>query len=133
MKSCIRTAFQTRHVDQVWEDVRKPVGEVHVPGVMGPNGTTAGAELDEDTPGFGKHYCISCARYFQNEVSLTNHQATKPHKRKLKMLLASAKPHNARDSEKAGGLGAPDNGPKLGRGSVRGRGASASAPTAMAE
>ncbi len=34
-------AAQTRHIDQVWEDVRKPAAEVHVPGSTGPMGTTA--------------------------------------------------------------------------------------------
>jgi hypothetical protein len=40
-KQLRRAAFQTRHVDQVWEDVRKPAEEVHKPGKQGPLGTTA--------------------------------------------------------------------------------------------
>lgn len=71
------------------------------------------AELDEDVPGYGKHYCIACARYFQNAISLSDHEATKPHKRRVKMLMTTAKPHNQRDAEAAAGIGAPDNGPKL--------------------
>jgi len=117
-----RRKFNARHIDQVWEDVRKPPREVHVPGVKGPQGTTAGAELDEDTPGFGKHYCIACARYFQNAEALATHDATKPHKRQVKMLMTTARPHNQRDAEAAAGMGAPDNGPKL---------RSASIPVAM--
>jgi len=80
------------------------------------------AELDEDTPGFGKHYCIACARYFQNAEALATHDATKPHKRQVKMLMTTARPHNQRDAEAAAGMGAPDNGPKL---------RSASIPVAM--
>lgn len=39
-------------------------------------------ELDEDTPGYGKFYCVACSRYFQNAAAQTDHDATKPHKRK---------------------------------------------------
>jgi hypothetical protein len=109
------------------------------------------AELDEDTPGYGKHYCIPCrcvgegvcscshggrcardrrpagyltsalappaaarcSRYFQSEEALLDHSKTKLHKRKVKTLLTSARPHNKVDAEVAAGMGRPDNGPKL--------------------
>lgn len=38
-KQCLRGKFQERHVDQVWEDVRKPPSQVH-DGKAGPLGTT---------------------------------------------------------------------------------------------
>eukprot|EP00798_Chlamydomonas_sp_ICE-L_P026781 gene26781-4365_t len=112
-KQLLRTKFLNRHVDQVWEDIRRPSSEVHQPGKVGPVGTTAKVELDEDTPGFGKFYCLACSRYFINAQAHADHDATKPHKRKLKMLLTTARPHNQKDADKAGGLGAADNGPKL--------------------
>lgn len=111
-KQILRADFLARHVDQVWEDVRKPAHEVH-DGKSGPRGTTAKAELDEDVPGFGRHYCLSCSRYFQTVTALADHQKTRPHKRKLKMLLTSARPHAQRDADAAAGMGAPDNGPRL--------------------
>ena len=40
-KQLIRKNFELRHIDQVWEDVRKPAAEVHQPGKAGPMGTTA--------------------------------------------------------------------------------------------
>lgn len=40
-KRFLRKKFQARHIDQVWEDVRKPAAEVHKPGKTGPMGTTA--------------------------------------------------------------------------------------------
>lgn len=46
-----------------------------------PNRLYCSAELDEDVPGYGKHYCIPCARYFQNAASLVDHEKTKGHKR----------------------------------------------------
>lgn len=41
-KRVTRKKFLERHLDQVWEDVRKAPQEVHVPGKSGPLGTTAG-------------------------------------------------------------------------------------------
>jgi hypothetical protein len=40
-KRVTRSKWLARHVDQVWEDIRKPAAEVHQPGVKGPMGTTA--------------------------------------------------------------------------------------------
>ncbi|GFH25673.1 zinc finger protein [Haematococcus lacustris] len=92
-KRLTRRKFQARHIDQVWEDVRKPVADVHQPGKTGPQGTTAHALLDEDVPGHGRHYCVPCAR--------------------VKMLMTSARPHRQADADTAGNMGAPDNGPRL--------------------
>ncbi|CAL5223365.1 g5869 [Coccomyxa viridis] len=111
-----RKVFQSRHIDQVWEDVRKDqealitVSDTNKD-KLGPIGTTDKAVLDEDTPGGGAHYCISCSRYFVTGDALEKHAKTKPHKRRLKELQG-AKPHNKRDAEWAAGMGKPDNGAK---------------------
>jgi bud site selection protein 20 len=108
-KALARGKFETRHFDQVWEDVRKVASQVHEPGKTGPMGTTAKwviqgvlylsllrpsvilsgfapfgcrAELDEDVPGYGKHYCIPCGRYYQDAASLVDHEKGKPHKKR---------------------------------------------------
>lgn len=112
-KQHLRTKFLNRHLDQVWEDIRKPPTMVHVPGITGPMGTTANAKLDEDVTGYGKFYCVACSRYFLNASVLADHDATRPHKRKVKMLLSTKKPHNQSDADTAGNMGKPDNGPKL--------------------
>lgn len=39
------------------------------------------AELDEDLPAHGQHYCIACARYFISPLALEDHEKTKPHRR----------------------------------------------------
>mmetsp|Transcript_29934 Transcript_29934/g.54777 ORF Transcript_29934/g.54777 Transcript_29934/m.54777 type:complete len:150 (-) Transcript_29934:143-592(-) len=111
-KQLRRGVFQERHIDQLWEDIRKDPKLVHNE-KTGPQGTTAKVELDEDTPGYGKHYCIPCGKYFQSGSALIDHEKEKPHKRRIKMLKNTAKPHNQADADKAGGVGAPDNGPKL--------------------
>lgn len=43
---------------------------------------------------------------------LAEHQRTKPHKRRVKELRGP-KPHSQLDADLAGGLGRPDNGPRL--------------------
>ncbi|EFN51442.1 hypothetical protein CHLNCDRAFT_140160 [Chlorella variabilis] len=99
--------FTARHVDQVWEDVRKE-GGVH-DGAVGPLGTTDRVELDEDLPARGQHFCIACSRYFITQAALRTHERSKPHRRRVKELLG-ARPHNQGDAEWAAGVGAPDNG-----------------------
>ena len=36
----------------------------------------------EDLPGFGRHYCTECARWFETEPALEIHNKGKPHKRR---------------------------------------------------
>lgn len=71
-------------------------------------------QLDDDLPGAGKHYCIACSKYFVHDDALQQHNRTKPHKRRLGMLVKlkqqGMKPHCALDAEVAAGMGKPDNG-----------------------
>lgn len=60
-------------LDQIYEDMKNPE-KANI------------KEGDVDVAGFGKHYCIPCARYFVSEESLTTHQGTKPHKRRLRLF-----------------------------------------------
>jgi hypothetical protein len=39
-------------------------------------------KLDEDKPGLGQYYCISCARYFISTNALQDHFQTKRHKKR---------------------------------------------------
>lgn len=68
-------------------------------------------ELDEDVPGHGKNFCITCSRYFVSPAALGTHEKTKEHRRRIK-ALEGPKPHNQGDADWAGGMGAPDNGPR---------------------
>ncbi|CAI0469190.1 unnamed protein product [Linum tenue] len=56
-----------------------------------PDGVRKPMPFDEDLPGMGQHYCLHC------EVKMLN----------------GPKPHTQLDAELAGGMGMPDNGPKL--------------------
>ena len=54
------------------------------------NEATAGCcriELDEDVPGHGKNYCVTCSRYFATPSALQTHSVTKAHKRRLALPL----------------------------------------------
>lgn len=98
-KQGLRAQFESRHLDQIWEDVRKAV-TVH-DGKTAPVGTTdryaslAGcallkhilcyccqpisenclyicrAQLDEDLPAHGQHYCIPCRYLLIPDVCLS--------------------------------------------------------------
>ena len=50
-------------------------------------------ELDADLPGSGKHYCISCSRYFTSDAALVTHNSTKPHKRRYDMRVYNVVDH----------------------------------------
>ena len=36
---------------------------------------------DDDLPGLGQHYCVYCARHFNDEATLEKHTKTKDHKK----------------------------------------------------
>ncbi|TIA83313.1 hypothetical protein E3P98_00849 [Wallemia ichthyophaga] len=59
--------------------------------------------LDESLPGLGQHYCVECARYFESDVSLSAHQKTKVHRRRLKNLKEPA--YTQAEADAAVGLG----------------------------
>jgi bud site selection protein 20 len=42
--------------------------------------------VDEDMPGGGRNYCISCARHFATGEAFETHRGTKGHKRRLKAM-----------------------------------------------
>uniref|UniRef100_A0A183BV33 Zinc finger protein 593 homolog n=1 Tax=Globodera pallida TaxID=36090 RepID=A0A183BV33_GLOPA len=59
--------------------------------------------LDEDLPGRGQHYCVTCDRHFVDSGAKAGHERTKGHKRRLHAL--KEKPHTQREADLAGGLG----------------------------
>eukprot|EP00891_Asterochloris_glomerata_P002252 jgi/Astpho2/2252/e_gw1.00040.162.1_t len=102
-----RRTFEARHLDLIWEDIRKEA--VHSSAdKKGPVGNSS-VELDTDLPAQGAHYCLPCSRYFVSDQVLQDHSKTKAHKRRVKLLVGD-KPHTQKDANKSGGMGAPDNG-----------------------
>ncbi|KAA3678007.1 uncharacterized protein DEA37_0008951 [Paragonimus westermani] len=57
---------------------------------------------DEDLPGLGQYFCVSCSKHFINQTTLDVHRTSKPHKRRLRALRE--KPHTQDDADRAAGL-----------------------------
>ncbi|WLF77869.1 Bud site selection protein 20 [Lodderomyces elongisporus] len=58
--------------------------------------------LDEYKPGLGQYYCVECAKYFENQISLDRHQKSKIHKRRVKIL--KERPYTPLEAEAASGV-----------------------------
>ncbi|GBG71012.1 hypothetical protein CBR_g8310 [Chara braunii] len=52
------------------------------------------------------------SRYFGSAAIREEHYKSKPHKKRAKVMKGPA-PHTQADADWAGGMGAPDNGPRL--------------------
>jgi len=42
--------------------------------------------MNEDLPGLGQHYCLTCARYMINDKAMAEHLKTKEHKKRFKIV-----------------------------------------------
>ena len=92
-----KTRRTTRGLDQVHADVASKKHlqqhlDTHAP---------------EDLPGFGQHYCVQCAKFFESQTNLEKHTKGKPHKRRLRQL--KDEPYTQKEAEAAAGL-TTDNG-----------------------
>lgn len=58
---------------------------------------------DEDLPGLGQNYCISCSKHFITAEARKEHEASKEHKKRLKICLTEV-PYTIEESERAGGV-----------------------------
>ena len=76
----------SKHRDQVYEDLQ-------------PENAAKFENMprDESLPGLGQFYCIHCAKYFVNRVSLFEHKKSKNHKKMLKTL--KEKPYDLKEAE----------------------------------
>ena len=59
--------------------------------------------MDEDKPGLGQYYCVTCARYFISLIAIETHKRTKEHKKRFKVVTTEV-PYSKEEAEKAGGL-----------------------------
>lgn len=95
-----KTRRSTRGLDQVHADVASKKHlqqhlDTHAP---------------EDLPGFGQHYCVECAKFFESQTNLEKHVKGKPHKRRLRQLKED--PYSQKEAEAAVGL-TTNNGDRL--------------------
>ena len=68
------TKRRRRDIDQIQDDLQKEAE----------TGKGLEFEADDDLPGQGQFYCKFCARHFADQGTLTVHEGTKDHRRRLK-------------------------------------------------
>uniref|UniRef100_A0A7S1GEP6 C2H2-type domain-containing protein n=1 Tax=Bicosoecida sp. CB-2014 TaxID=1486930 RepID=A0A7S1GEP6_9STRA len=93
-KKASRTRVRAKDVDQIQDEIKK----------MEESDVVAPLPIDDDLPGRGQFYCISCARHFINDDVLAYHYRTKQHKRRLKAVMAD--PYSQAEAEAGAGMGA---------------------------
>ncbi|GMM34545.1 Bud20 protein [Saccharomycopsis crataegensis] len=71
-----KTKRRVKNIDQVYGDLSTPESINQL----------KNQPLQEDKPGLGQHYCVECAKYFQNSTALASHRKGKVHKRRLKLI-----------------------------------------------
>jgi bud site selection protein 20 len=72
-KKSVDTKRRPRDVDQIQDDLKKAAE----------TNENISFEIDEDLPGLGQHYCVTCARHFGDQSTLELHTQTKDHKRRF--------------------------------------------------
>jgi len=83
-----KTKRRTRDFDEIYTDLQRESIEKTMKHMT--------STINEDLPGLGQFYCISCARYFINKSALEIHQTTKGHKKRHKSL--HSKPWTTEDA-----------------------------------
>ncbi|KAG7196039.1 Bud site selection protein 20 [Scheffersomyces spartinae] len=87
-----KTKRRTRDLDLIYNDISNKE-TIH---------KLKNQPLDETKPGLGQYYCIECAKYFEEQLSLDRHNKGKIHKRRVKEL--KARPYTPVEAEAAGGV-----------------------------
>jgi bud site selection protein 20 len=68
-----KTRKRTIDMDQIYEHIQ-PENVEKV--------TAEKTQFNEDLPGLGKYYCISCEKYFIGKTAMEDHNKSKLHKRR---------------------------------------------------
>lgn len=87
-----KTKRRTRDLDLIYDDLSSKESIVRL----------KNQPLDETKPGLGQYYCIHCAKYFENQISLDRHDKAKVHKRRVREL--KQRPYTSLESEAANGM-----------------------------
>lgn len=59
-----KTANRSKDIDQIQDEIKK----------VSETGVNITFEIDDDLPGLGQHYCVSCARHFADQQTLLAHE-----------------------------------------------------------
>lgn len=68
-----KVSRRSKDIDQIQEELKTYNPTVNKP-------------IDQDLPGLGQYYCLTCARYFITESTLLTHNTSKVHKKRLKLI-----------------------------------------------
>lgn len=86
-----KTKRRTRDLDLIYDDLSSKESIIRL----------KNQPLDETKPGLGQYYCIHCAKYFEDQISLDRHGKGKVHKRRVREL--KQRPYTSLESEAANG------------------------------
>lgn len=86
-----KTKRRTRDLDLVYDDLSSRDSIIAL----------KNQPLDETKPGLGQYYCVECAKYFENQITLDRHTKGKIHKRRLKDL--KQRPYTPLESQASAG------------------------------
>jgi bud site selection protein 20 len=78
----LRTKRKKKDLDQIWEEIHNPHQNSQLKKILRKK------KVKMDLPGFGKFYCAVCDRYFVSARAKEDHEAQKPHKKRVKQLRA---------------------------------------------
>ena len=93
-KAMLSVKRRTKDIDQIQDEL-----------VAIAAGTLSAAKFkDEDAPGAGQHYCLVCARHFVAAADLAGHEATKGHKKRVRLVAQPQ--YTQAEADRGAGLGA---------------------------
>ena len=84
-----KTKHYRKDIDQIYDDNKAENIEKYM-----------NQPINEQLPGFGQFYCISCSRYFVNKSAIEAHFKTKDHKKQIKTLKET--PYTIKEAEEYG-------------------------------
>lgn len=88
-----RVKRRTKDIDQIQDELQ----------AIAEGRRTKSDYLDPDVSGGGQHVCIPCSRVFINAQALGEHEKTKPHKKRLKLIAEPQ--YTQEEADAAAGLG----------------------------
>lgn len=99
-KKSIKTANRSKDIDQIQDELKlyNNQNTVHIPFTK----DVIELPVDVDKPGSGQYYCRYCAKYFISDGVLKEHERTKPHKKRIRLICEEQ--YTQEDAEAAAGM-----------------------------
>ena len=91
---------KTFHKSKKTKNYRRDIDQIHDDNKAENIEKYMNQPINDQLPGFGQFYCISCARHFVNKTAIEGHFKTKDHKKQIKTLKDT--PYSIKESEEYG-------------------------------